>query len=194
MTDTHAQLASLAAVLTDKTSEREQLVGQWNPPFCDDVDIRICRDGHWEYQGSPVSRESMVRLFASVLRRDNNGCFYLVTPVEKVRIRVEDKPFLITGFEQQEGYLVLLTNVGDQLLLGPEHPLLPGDPAPCVRVRNGLEARLHRNVYYQLIELAETREQDGAMQLCVSSGGAYYSLGNSGKTATSETDANSNNH
>ena len=157
---------------------------QWNPPFCGDIDIRITRDGRWHFNGSPIDREALVKLFASVLRRDNDDCYYLVTPVEKVRIQVDDAPFIITHADVRRGtagveYL-LTTSVGDEVVLGKEHPLLmkeygeTGEFVPYVRIRSGLEARLHRNVFYQLVAAA----QQSGDEVIITSRGHDFSLGN----------------
>ncbi|KEQ14185.1 hypothetical protein GZ77_07030 [Endozoicomonas montiporae] len=155
-------------------------VNDWHPDFCGDIDMRICSDGHWEYMGSPIGRESMVRLFSTVLRHDDDGHFYLVTPVEKVRIRVDDAPFIAVSVEQISHQHVFTTNVGDKVILNPQHPLRLSDEGagvPYILVRDRLEARIHRNVYYELVNRAELRMLDGQEQLCITSGDHYYSLG-----------------
>lgn len=152
----------------------------WNPDFCGDIDMTICSDGHWEYMGSPIRRESMVKLFSTVLRHDDDGFFYLVTPVEKVRIKVEDVPFVALAVGVVDGFLVFTTNVGDKVVLDETHPLRMSDDLPSVpyiRVRDRLEARIHRNVFYQLVDLAEERVEAGEGLLAVRSGDQYYSLG-----------------
>ena len=173
-------LKSLVDSIADTNSDRSVSPEQWAPPFCGDIDMRICHDGHWEYMGTPIARESMVRLFASVLRREDND-YYLVTPVEKVRIQVDDVPFIVTGFQQYEGVVIFTTNVGDCFALDTRHPLkLSGSnsqPVPYIRVRNRLDARLHRNVFYQLVDISEEREENGVRRLYVASGNGYYSLG-----------------
>ena len=149
----------------------------WNPPHCGEIDIRILRDGHWLHEGRPIPRESLVRLFASVLRRDPDG-YYLVTPVEKLRIAVEDAPFLAVGVEQAGETLRFVTNLGDLIEAGPDHPLRvetdgEGRPRPYLRVRGGLEARLTRPVFYELAALAEIRDGEATVR----SHGEIFSLG-----------------
>lgn len=134
----------------------------WNPPFCGDLDIEIRRDGSWFYLGTPIGRPALVRLFASILKREG-GRHYLVTPVEKVGIRVEDAPFLAVDAEVSgEGRaqaLTFTTNLGDRATAGPEHPLrvardpASGAPVPYVDIRRGLEARVDRKTFYRLVEL-----------------------------------------
>jgi len=158
----------------------------WNPDFCGDIDLRIARDGTWYYLGTPITRKPMVRLFSTILRRDEDR-WCLVTPVEKVGIQVEDAPFVAVLMEVEgEGeqqHLHFTDNVGNHFSAGPEHPLrvatddVTGEPAPYVTVRGNLEALINRNVFYQLVELAVTREVDGQQWLGVWSGGVFYTLG-----------------
>ena len=155
-------------------------VHDWNPGFCGEIDMRICVDGHWEYMGSPIGRESMVRLFSTVLRHDDDEHFYLVTPVEKVRITVDDVPFVAVSVETVDGHFVFTTNVGDKVVLNQEHPLRlsnAGEGVPYILVRDRLEARIHRNVYYELVNMAKLQLVNGQEQLCINSGGHDYSLG-----------------
>lgn len=147
-------------------------VEKWNPPYCGDLDIRIAADGLWFYLGTPIGREALVRLFASVLRRDEDGRHYLVTPVEKIGITVDDVPFVaVEMFAAGEGpaqVITLRTNVGDIVEVGPAHPLrFTAEPEtdgvrPYVLVRGRLEARLARPLLFELVETAtiETRESE----------------------------------
>lgn len=158
-------------------------VERWNPPYCGPIPMRIARDGTWHYMGTPIGRAAMVRLFSTILRREPDGSHVLVTPVERVGIEVEDAPFIAVSLEAkgegQSGELRFLTNVGDEIVAGPENPIRvaedpkTGEPSPYVRVRGGLEARLARPVFYELADRAEERE--GA--LGVWSGGAFFRLG-----------------
>ncbi|WP_419536223.1 DUF1285 domain-containing protein [Endozoicomonas sp.] len=162
-------------------------VHNWNPPFCGDIDMRISRDGRWHYNGSPIGRESMVKLFASVLRHDDDGHYYLVTPVEKVRIQVDDAPFVAISAEVRDGEngpeYVFSTNVGDEVVLDKEHPLVikkykdTGESVPYIRVRDRLNALVNRNVFYQLVEDASAVDVEGGVELTISSQGREYSLG-----------------
>lgn len=157
----------------------------WNPPFCGDIDMRIARDGSWHYLGTPIGRPAMVRLFSTILRRDGDA-YFLVTPVEKVGIRVDDAPFVAVDMhaegEGEAQRLRFVTNVGDELVAGAAHPLRcvldaqSGEPAPYVRVRDNLEALIHRNVFYRLVELAVPRAIDGRPWLGVWSDGAFFPL------------------
>jgi len=156
----------------------------WNPTHCGDIDIVIRKDGQWFHEGSPIGREAMVRLFSTILRKDPDG-FHLVTPVEKLRITVEDAPFLAVRVDQTENGLVFLTNVGDQVEAGPGHEIRvdmdpkSGEPRPYLHVRSGLEALITRPVFYELVGWAEDR--DGQLQ--ISSGGVWFSLGTTGEAA-----------
>jgi len=153
----------------------------WNPPFSGDLDIRIARDGSWHYLGSPINRERLVRLFASILKHEE-GKFYLVTPVEKVGITVEDAPFVAVDFEAtgagESQVLTFTTNVGDHTTAGPDSPIRverdpeTDAPSPYVHVRAGLEARIDRKSFYRLVELGETC--DGWFGLW--SGGRFFPL------------------
>ncbi|MGH8433743.1 MAG: DUF1285 domain-containing protein [Pseudomonas sp.] len=158
----------------------------WNPPFCGDIDMRIARDGTWFYLGTPIGRKPMVRLFSTIIRRDGDA-YFLITPVEKVGIKVDDAPFVAIDVqvegEGEEQVLRFTTNVDDEAAAGPEHPLrveldpLTQEPAPYVHVRSNLEALIHRNVFYQLVELAVPREIDGRYWLGVWSGGQFFPIG-----------------
>lgn len=157
-----------------------------SPAICGDIDLRIAADGTWYYHGSPIGRKELVRLFARVLARETDGSFWLVTPVEKARIRVEDAPFL--GVElAHEGVganqtLRLRTNVDDWVVIGPDHPLRiacdPGGagPKPYVAVRPGLDALIARSVYYELAGLAVKGTAAGDTAMGVWSAGRFFSL------------------
>lgn len=150
----------------------------WNPAHCGEIDIVIRRDGVWMHEGSPIGRFELVRLFSTVLRLDPDG-YHLVTPVEKLRISVEDLPFRAVSVEREDGALVFVTDVGDRVEAGPEHAILvetdpaTGEPAPRLHVRRGLWARIARPVFYELVGMART---DG-LRLVIASNGARFDLG-----------------
>jgi len=154
-------------------------VHEWDPPYCGDLDIRIRRDGTWEYLGSRIERPGLVRLFSTILRKEGEK-FFLVTPVEKVGITVDDKPFVAVDFEVEEteagAALRFETNVGDTLVAGPDHPLRierdpeTGEPAPYVLVRSDLEALIDRKSFYRLVEIGKRHE--GWFGLC--SAGEFF--------------------
>lgn len=162
-------------------------IDQWNPDFCGDMDLRITRNGTWVYQDSQIKKERLVKLLSSVLRLETDGEYYLVTPVEKLRICVDDAPFV--GVELQvegqgrEQRLVFRTNVDDIILVDADHPIrvaedeISSEPSPYVMVRNGLEALISRPVFYQLVELAVEDHQAPAGVIGIWSCNTFFSLG-----------------
>jgi hypothetical protein len=153
----------------------------WNPPNCGDIDIVIRRDGLWFHEGTPIGREALVRLFSTVLRKDDDGV-YLVTPVEKLRITVEDAPFIATRVDRVGEALRFVTNVGDEVEAGPENAIRvemapDGQPRPYLHVRRGLEALIARPVFYELVEMAQERETPQGPTLGVASNGAWFPVG-----------------
>jgi hypothetical protein len=151
-----------------------------------DLDMRISRDGTWFYRGSPIGRPALVKLFASVLRREPDGCYWLVTPVERGRIEVEDVPFLAVALtvegEGREQHLIFRTNLDDIVTVGSDHPLRVetaenGEPSPYIAVRDNLEARLGRSVFYELVELGKEELIEGTRQFGVWSRGRFFRLG-----------------
>jgi len=157
-------------------------VDKWNPDFCGDIDLQIKHDGSWFYMGTPIGRKPLVKLFSNVLKREENN-YFLVTPVEKVGIQVEDVPFIITQWQKEESELVLTTNIGDEFIVSSQNPIqVFADKKttaylPYALVRRNLWARLHQNVFYQLAELGEEKEVDGKRHLTLNSGDYSFSLG-----------------
>ncbi len=161
-------------------------VDRWNPPFCGDIEMEIRADGTWFYMGTPIGRAPLVRLFSTVLRKDDDGNTYLVTPVEKVGIRVADAPFLAVEMQatQRDGMplLTFRTNVGDVVEAGADNPLrfvIAGESRqlkPYLLVRGRLEALVSRSVMYDLVELGETIMIDGAEMFAVRSGGVVFPI------------------
>ncbi len=181
-----ARIAGLEAMLIEAGSDRLPPVDQWDPPYCGDIGMLIRGDGTWMYQGSPIGRKPLVRLFSRVLRRDVDGRYYLVTPVEKVDVAVSDAPFLavemdVTG-SGKEQTLTFRTNVDDIVVCGGDHPLRyveeagSGGLKPYVMVRGRLEALLTRAIYYDLVELAVERADAGVVELGVWSNGTFFPL------------------
>lgn len=161
-------------------------VDKWNPEFCGDLDIRIARDGTWYYLGSPIGRIALVKLFASVLRKDEDGRHYLVTPVEKIGITVDDAPLLavemaISG-EGQKQELTLRTNLGDLVKVGAEHPLrFEKEPdssglKPYVLVRGRIEALFTRALMYQLADMIVERDGSAGAEMGIWSDGEFYAI------------------
>ena len=155
----------------------------WNPPLTGDIDIEIRRDGTWIHEGAPIRRAPMVRLFSSILRRDGDE-FFLVTPVEKVRIRVEDAPFVAldanAAGDGPDQVVTLTTNVGDTVTAGPEHPIrvernpATGEPSPYLLVRVNLEALIDRKTFYRLVDLCSEHDHDGGRWHGLWSGGRFF--------------------
>lgn len=155
----------------------------WDPPYCGDLDIRIARDGMWWYLGTPIGRVELVRLFASVLKLEK-GKYFLVTPVEKIGITVDDAPFVAVDFEVSqpgpEQVITFETNVGDLTVAGPDNPIRvvrdpeTGEPSPYVHVRSGLEALIDRKSYYRLVDIGEHASTDGAQWFGFRSGGVFF--------------------
>jgi hypothetical protein len=177
MAEGRATLEGVAAAAKQAPGRGLPPVHLWNPPHCGEIDIRIATDGAWYHEGGRIGREALVRLFSTILRKDPDG-IYLVTPVEKLRITVEDAPFVAVRVDRAGGALRFTTNVGDEVLAGPENPIRvetapDGEPRPYVHVRRGLEALIARPVFYELVEGAE--ERDG--RLGVTSNGAWFDLG-----------------
>ena len=175
-------ISGLEALLKEQGGKGPPPVERWNPPYCGDIGMRIRADGTWLYQNSPIGRKPLVRLFSTVLRKDADGRTYLVTPVEKVDVTVDDAPFLAVEMqvegEGRDQVLTFRTNVDDIVRCGPDNPLrfaveaAAGGLKPYLLVRGRLEALLTRALYYDLVELAV--EEGG--RLAVWSGGARFVL------------------
>ncbi|WP_170360877.1 DUF1285 domain-containing protein [Ruegeria arenilitoris] len=171
----------LAASVKATKSKGLPPVHLWNPPFSGNLDIKIANDGTWSYLGSPINRFELVKLFSSILKKED-GKYYLVTPVEKVGITVEDAPFVAVDFDVEgegDGQSVTFsTHVGDRAVAGPDHPIRivideeTEEPSPYVLVRTNLEARIDRKSFYRLVDLAQ--HQDGWFG--VRSGGRFFPL------------------
>jgi hypothetical protein len=155
----------------------------WNPAHSGEIDIVIRPDGSWVHEGARISREALVRLFSTVLRKDPDG-YWLVTPVEKMRITVEDAPFLAIRVDRDEdGLLRFLTNVGDEVVAGPDNAIrvevdeATGEPRPYIHVRRGLEALIARPVFYELVDMAQARSTEQGDMLGVQSGDIWFAIG-----------------
>jgi hypothetical protein len=162
-------------------------VERWEPDYCGEMDMVIRRDGSWWHEGTRIGREKLIRLFARILRKDEDGHTYLVTPVEKIRITVEAAPFLgvrvdATG-QGKDQRIAVLTNMDDAVVAGPDHPLRveigpDGEPEPFIHVRGRLEALITRAAFYALAELAvEGEDLDGQPVMGVWSCGQFFVLG-----------------
>jgi hypothetical protein len=158
-------------------------VDKWNPPFCGDIDMRIAADGTWHYQKTPIGRPALVKLFASVLKREGNK-YFLVTPVEKVGIAVEDAPFLAVEMSvdrKKQQALTFRTNVDDVVAAGSGHALrfeqeASGGLRPYLHVRRDLWAKVTRALFYDLVELGDEREVDGRSMFGIASAGEFFPM------------------
>jgi uncharacterized protein len=165
----------------------EPPASQFKPRDCGDLDLHIAKDGSWFYRGSPITRASLVRLFSTVLQRDSEGGYWLATPAERGRITVEDAPFIAVELTREgEGptqTLSLRTNVDENVIVDAAHGLrvttnsATGEPSPYVHVRNGLEARLARPVFYELVELGREERVGDRTLYGVWSKGTFFPLG-----------------
>ena len=176
-------LEAIAASLPSRARKGPPPVHLWNPPYCGEIDMRIAADGTWFYQKTPIGRAALVNLFASVLMREGAN-YFLVTPVEKVGIKVDDAPFMAVEMKVDEAagrqVLNFRTNVDDWVAVGPEHALRfepepnTGGLKPYLHVRRDLWAKVTRPLFYDLVERGEEREIDGKAMFGVSSAGAFF--------------------
>jgi len=178
-------LEGIAGAVKTASRKGPPPVHLWNPDFCGEIDMRIAADGIWFYQGTPIGRPALVKLFASILKREGEK-YFLVTPVEKCGIMVEDAPFLAVELRIDEGaaerQLHFRTNVDDWVSCGPDHPLrfepelATGGLKPYLHIRRDLWAKVTRTLLYDLVDLGEAREVDGALVYGVASAGEFYAM------------------
>ncbi len=177
-------VSQLEKLLSEKS---EAPVDKWNPDYCGEMDLQIKADGSWWYMGSEITRKRLVKLFSRVIKKENNE-YYLVTPVEKLKITVDEYPFVASWLEvvddlkQPHPWLIFKTNVGDQIKLNKDYPLIvetdsKGLPTPIVKVRVNLYAKLSRPVFYELVEMAENWDNKGVLHSRVFSGPHWFNLG-----------------
>lgn len=180
------QANNLLAQIKNIVPKQNNFIPPWNPPYCGEIDMRIAADGTWYYLGTPIGRKEMVKLFSKVLRKEDDN-FFLVTPVEKVKIIVDDAPFLAISVQpikmDNKNALVFTTQVDDEIILNLDNPikvLVNADintPQPYILARSKLWAKLSRPVYYELINIAEEKVIDSETHLGVNSLGDFFSLG-----------------
>tara|TARA_B100000902_G_C27272459_1_gene897042 strand:+ start:1182 stop:1763 length:582 start_codon:yes stop_codon:yes gene_type:complete len=187
MSDDPVNLKGIETIYSFSKSNKKSLppIEKWNPPFCGDIDMTISKSGKWYYMGSEIKRPAMVKLFSGILRLESDNSYYLVTPVEKVRIQVEDAPFVAVAItkEQSEGMntVTFRTNLNDEIVLSKENPLSieikkNDEPSPYITVRNNLRALISRSVFYELVDLAETMPIDGVPYLAIKSQGEIFKI------------------
>jgi hypothetical protein len=181
-----SQLIEAARTQADGNSERP--VEMWNPPLCGEMDMVIKPDGSWWHEGGLITRRPLVKLFASILRKDEDGVTYLVTPGENIAITVERAPFIagelrVSENDKGERRFFFTTNLDDVIELSAQRPLMVStdpetlEPTPLLRVRGRLDALITRAVFYELIDYAVERRTAEGMQLGLETGGAFYPLG-----------------
>ena len=187
MSDNKIDLKGIETIYGFSKSGKKGLppVDKWNPPFCGDIDLKILRDGRWMYMGTEIKRPAMVRLFSTILRLDSDGEYYLVTPVEKVRIQVEDTPFLIVSMDklkkENKTSLIFYTSLQDEIILTKKNPISievndKNEPSPYILVRNNLRGLISRSVYYELIEYAQERTIEDKNFLTIESNNEIFKM------------------
>lgn len=181
-------LMRYAAMLEGESRRPLPPIAKWNPDYCGEIDLTIRRDGVWVHEGTPIGRAKLVRLFSTVIKKEGQR-YFLVTPVEKLGIKVEDAPF-VAVLMRVEGdadnrRMIFTTNVGDQVAADKDHRLAYrasiGGNAPYVHVRDGLEALISRAVFYDLVAIGETRDIDGEPWFGVNSAGVFFPFSRAGE-------------
>lgn len=178
-------MAAGLAEVQRQTKKGPPPVHLWNPPYCGEMDMRIARDGTWYHESGPIGRPAMVKLFASILKLEE-GRYYLVTPVEKVGIQVEDAPLIacdldVTG-QGRDQNLTFTTKTEDIVTAGPDHAIRvtldqgSGEPSPYIHIRGGLDARIDRKTFYRLVELGVQEEVDATPWFGVWSAGVFFPI------------------
>lgn len=176
---------SIAQSATAASKKGPPPVHLWNPPFCGDLDMRIARDGTWFYLGTPIGRKPLVKLFSSIIRKDGDD-YFLVTPVEKVGITVDDAPFVAVDFDIDEAgpaqRLTFTTQVDDVVTAGADNPIRvvrdaqTGEPSPYIVIRANLEALIDRKSFYRLVDIGNHETVDGARWFGVRSAGVFFPI------------------
>ena len=166
-------------------SQNSPPVMSWNPPFCGDLDIRIARNGTWFYLGTPIGRFELVKLFSSILKVED-GKYFLVTPVEKVGIQVDDAPFIAVDFNEikinGEKALKFETHVGDQVIANAKNPIrverdaVSDEPAPYIHIRNGLDALIDRKTFYRLVEIGQHKKYNNEDWFGIESASYFFPI------------------
>ena len=179
------QSSFLRSIFNKPNNTLDLKIKKWNPKYCGDIDMRIASDGTWFYCGSPISRQKLVKLFSSILINENNN-YFLITPVEKVGIRVDDVPFIANDFEKiienKISYLVFFTNIDEKVILSKKNPfrILINDktqePSPYILVRKNIEAKIDRKSFYRLLDLAEYSLVKGQEWLGIYSDSTFFPI------------------
>jgi hypothetical protein len=185
----HLDMEKLLESIPDSGERSYPPVHLWNPDHVGTIDIRIAADGTWYHEGDPIRRQSLVNLFSTVLRKDDDGRHYLVTPVERLEIVVDVAPLFVSDMYVENAgpdqTVTFRTHTDDIARLDADHPLQvcvdpgSGEPTPLVDIRSGLKGLLARSVFYDLVDLAEEREVDGNAVQGICSAGQFHIIGRS---------------
>lgn len=177
-------LEKISSQISSQQNKKLPPIESWNPPYCGEIDMQVKANGDWFYEGGIFKRLALVKMFASVLLREveeDRNEYYLVTPVEKIKITVEDAPFVLTQWhwqDENQTNMVVSTNLDDEFVLNKEHPVTINDQGELyVLVRRNLLAKVHRNVYYQWVDLAQEVITEKGTELMISSSGYKFSVG-----------------
>ena len=179
------QSSFLRDIIYRQNNTHEIKIKKWNPKYCGDIDMRIARDGTWFYCGSPIGRKKLVKLFSSILIKEKNK-YFLITPVEKVGIKVDDAPFIANDFEKivdnDKSYLVFFTNIDETIILSKKNPFRisindkTNEPSPYILVRKNIEAKIDRKSFYRLLDLAEYSKVEGQEWLGIYSDNTFFPI------------------
>ena len=179
------QSSFLRDIFNKPNDTLEFKIKKWNPKYCGDIDMRIASDGTWFYCGSPINRKKLVKLFSSILINENNK-YFLITPVEKVGIIVDDAPFIANDFEKitenNKSYLVFFTNIDETIVLSKKNPFRISindktqEPSPYIMVRKNIEAKIDRKSFYRLLDLAEYSLVKGQEWLGIHSDSTFFPI------------------
>ena len=179
------QSSFLRDIINKPNDALEFQIKKWNPKYCGDIDMRIASDGTWFYCGSPINRKKLVKLFSSILINENNK-YFLITPVEKVGIIVDDAPFIANDFEKitedNKSYLVFFTNIDETIVLSKKNPFRISindktqEPSPYIMVRKNIEAKIDRKSFYRLLDLAEYSLVKGQEWLGIHSDSTFFPI------------------
>ena len=179
------QSSFLRDIFNKSNDALEFKIKKWNPKYCGDIDMRIASDGTWFYCGSPINRKKLVKLFSSILINENNK-YFLITPVEKVGIKVDDAPFIANDFEKitenNKSYLVFFTNIDETIVLSKKNPFRISindktqEPSPYIMVRKNIEAKIDRKSFYRLLDLAEYSLVKGQEWLGIHSDSTFFPI------------------
>ena len=184
-TESKYQSSFIKDIISKPQNVLETKIKNWNPPYCGEIDMRISTDGTWFYNGSPIGRKNLVKLFSSILIKENDK-YFLITPVEKVGIKVDDVPFIAVDFEKikenKKTYLVFYTNIEETIILSKTNPIRIAfndntqEPSPYILVRKDIEAKIDRKSFYRLLDLAEYSKLEGKEWLGIYSDSIFFPI------------------